>query len=102
MRTASRVSGQPMMNPFLKNGPTACTSTIISLVSGPAMILAIVDDLMFTSKIKTAAAQTGVAVLFARSSATALATMREHAPSLVILDLNSPRTDPLGTVAEMK
>jgi PleD family two-component response regulator len=66
------------------------------------MVLAIVDDLMFSSKIKTAASQLGVAVAFARSSGAALATMRERAPTLVILDLNNPRTDPLGTVAAMK
>ena len=28
--------------------------------------------------------------------------MRESAPSLVILDLNNPRTDPLGIVAALK
>lgn len=66
------------------------------------MILAVLDDLMFTSKIKTAAGQLGVAVTFARSSDAALAEMRTRAPALVILDLNSPRTDPLGTVAAMK
>jgi CheY-like chemotaxis protein len=66
------------------------------------MVLAIVDDLMFASKIKTAAGQLGVVVAFARSSAAALAAMRESAPALVILDLNNPRTDPLGTVAAMK
>ena len=66
------------------------------------MILAVVDDLMFSSKIKTAANQLGVTVAFARSCDAALASMRASAPSLVILDLNSPRTDPLGTVAAMK
>jgi len=66
------------------------------------MILAILDDLMFTSKIKTAANQLGVSVAFARSSASALAEMRKAAPSLVIFDLNNPRTDPLGTVGVMK
>ena len=66
------------------------------------MILAVLDDLMFSSKIRTTASQLGVAVAFARSSASALAEMRQHAPSLVILDLNNPRTDPLGTVAAMK
>lgn len=66
------------------------------------MIIAVLDDLMFMSKIKTAAAQLGVAVLFARSSESALAKMRENAPALVILDLNNPRTDPLGLVAAMK
>jgi CheY-like chemotaxis protein len=57
---------------------------------------------MFTSKIKTAANQLGVSVAFARSSASALAEMRKAAPSLVIFDLNNPRTDPLGTVGAMK
>jgi PleD family two-component response regulator len=66
------------------------------------MILAVLDDLMFTSKIKAAAGQLGVTVTFARSSDAALAKMRRNAPSLVILDLNNPRTDPLGTVGAMK
>jgi PleD family two-component response regulator len=66
------------------------------------VILAILDDLMFTSKIRTAASQLGVDVAIARSADAALAEMRKNAPSLVIFDLNSTRTDPLGTVAAMK
>jgi CheY-like chemotaxis protein len=66
------------------------------------MILAVLDDLMFTSKIKTTAGQLGASVSFARSADGALAEMRKQAPSLVILDLNNPRTDPLGIVAAMK
>jgi PleD family two-component response regulator len=66
------------------------------------MILAVLDDLMFTSKIKTTASQLGVAVTFARSAEAALGEMRKSAPSLVILDLNNARTDPLGLVASMK
>jgi PleD family two-component response regulator len=66
------------------------------------MILAVLDDLMFTSKIKTAANQLGVAVTFARSADAARAEMEKSAPSLVIFDLNNPRTDPLGIVAAMK
>jgi len=57
---------------------------------------------MFTSKIKLAASQIGVQVGFARSADSALADMRKNPPALVILDLNNPRTDPLGTVAAMK
>jgi CheY-like chemotaxis protein len=67
-----------------------------------AVILAILDDLLFTSKIRTAATQLGVPVTFARSSAGALDAMRKERPSLVILDLNNRRTDPLGTVEAMK
>jgi PleD family two-component response regulator len=66
------------------------------------MILAVLDDLMFTSKIKTTANQLGVAVTFARSAGAALNEMRQASPSLVILDLNNARTDPLGIVAAMK
>ncbi len=66
------------------------------------MILALVDDLMFTSKIKTTATRLGVPLVFARSPESALAEMRKSRPSLVILDLNSVRTQPLATVAAMK
>jgi PleD family two-component response regulator len=66
------------------------------------MILAVLDDLMFSSKIKTTAGQLGVTVTFARSADAAIAEMRKAAPSLVILDLNNARTNPLGIVASMK
>jgi PleD family two-component response regulator len=66
------------------------------------MILAVLDDLMFSSKIKTTASQLGAAVTFARSADAALSQMRTAAPSLVILDLNNPRTNPLAIVAAMR
>ena len=66
------------------------------------MILAILDDLMFSSKIKAAARQIGASVSIARSFDAALTEMRAQPPSLVILDLNNPRTDPLGIVRAMK
>jgi len=66
------------------------------------MILAVLDDILFTSKIKTAASQLGAAVTFARSASAARAEMEQTAPSLVILDLNSARTDPLSVVQWMK
>jgi PleD family two-component response regulator len=66
------------------------------------MVLALVDDLMFRSKIKSTATQLGVAVTFAGSQDAALAAMRTTVPTLVIFDLNNPRTDPLGTLAAMK
>jgi PleD family two-component response regulator len=66
------------------------------------VILAILDDLMFTSKIKAAAGQLAAPVSFARSKADALSGMQANRPALVILDLNNARTDPLGIVAAMK
>src|SRR3954454_22488716 len=79
------------------NGPPVSTWTIMS-----SMILAVLDDLMFTSKIKTTASQLGVAVAFARSAEGALGEMRKSTPSLVILDLNNARINPLGIVQAMK
>ena len=66
------------------------------------VILALVDDLMFRSKIKSIAIQRGMDVTFVQSSDAALTEIREKAPALVIFDLNSQRADPLGTVAAMK
>ena len=66
------------------------------------MVLALVDDLMFRSKIKSTAQQAGVEVRFAGSRDAALSAMRANPPALVIFDLNNMRSDPLGTLAEMK
>jgi PleD family two-component response regulator len=66
------------------------------------MILAVLDDLMFTSKIRSTAAQLGVQIAFARSSAAALEQMKRERPAAVIFDLDNPRTDPLGTLGAMK
>jgi PleD family two-component response regulator len=65
------------------------------------VILAVLDDLMFSSKIKTAANQLGVDLRFSRSLDGALDTMRKNPPSLVIFDLNNERINPLGIVAAM-
>jgi CheY-like chemotaxis protein len=65
-------------------------------------ILAVVDDLMFSSKIRSAAGQAGAVVTFARSKDNALAEMRRQPPALVILDLDNPRTDPIGIADAMK
>jgi PleD family two-component response regulator len=66
------------------------------------VILAILDDLLFTSKMRSTAKQIGATLTVAKSRESALAEMRATMPALVILDLNNPRTDPLGIVADMK
>jgi PleD family two-component response regulator len=65
------------------------------------MILAVLDDLMFSSKIKTAANQLGVDLRFSRSLDGALDTMRKNPTTLVLFDLNNQRLDPLAIVAAM-
>lgn len=66
------------------------------------MVVAVLDDLMFSSKIRAASAGLGVSVTFARSRQAALTAIETHGASLVILDLNNARVDPLGVVAALK
>ena len=67
-----------------------------------SVILAIVDDLMFTSKLRNAAKAVDATVTFARSANAALSAMRDSRPSLVVFDLNNPRIDALAIVRAMK
>jgi DNA-binding NarL/FixJ family response regulator len=66
------------------------------------MILVAVDDLLFSSKIRATAKQAGVELMFARSRQEILDQARALKPPLVIFDLNSGKTDPIGTIAAMK
>ena len=66
------------------------------------MVLVAVDDLLFSSKIRTVAKQAGVDVEFARTPADILHRMRVSKPQLVIFDLNSAKTDPINTVSAIK
>jgi PleD family two-component response regulator len=66
------------------------------------MILAVVDDLMFSSRIRTVAKQVGVEIAFARTPEDALRQARSLTPTLVIFDLNSLRTQPIATIAALK
>jgi DNA-binding NarL/FixJ family response regulator len=66
------------------------------------MILVAVDDLLFSSKIRTTARQAGVELTFARSPAEILEHARTIRPSLVIVDLNSAKAEPIETIAALK
>ena len=66
------------------------------------MILVAVDDLLFSSKIRTTAKQAGVDLAFARTPSEILEQSRTLKPSLVIFDLNSAKAQPIDTIAAMK
>jgi PleD family two-component response regulator len=67
------------------------------------MIVCVMDDLMFSIKISSAAKSIGgIDVFFERSPDMVLPRIREKRPSLVIFDLNSARMNPLGSLAAMK
>lgn len=66
------------------------------------MIIVAVDDLMFASRIASAAKALSVEIAFARSPEAIVEAVRTKAPRLVILDLNSVKVRPLEAVAALK
>ena len=66
------------------------------------MIVCVLDDLLFSVKISTAAKAVGADVYVERTPGMALARIKEKQPSLAIFDLNSARLDPLRVIAELK
>jgi len=66
------------------------------------MIVCVVDDLIFSIKIKTAAKHLGVDMYFERSKDNVLQTLKDKQPTLAIFDLNSARLAPLDAIASMK
>ncbi|HEY5617703.1 MAG TPA: hypothetical protein VIK60_07140 [Vicinamibacterales bacterium] len=66
------------------------------------MVLCVVDDLIFSIKISTAAKALGAETFFERNPDMVLPRIREKQPSLVILDLNGTKLRPLEVIAAMK
>ncbi len=66
------------------------------------MILCIVDDLLFSTKISTAGKALGVEVAFERNADRVLDRVRTERPEMVIFDLNSSRLRPLDAIAAIK
>ena len=66
------------------------------------MIVCVLDDLLFSIKISTAAKATGAEVYFERTPGMAAARIKDRQPSLAIFDLNSARLNPLGVIAQLK
>jgi CheY-like chemotaxis protein len=66
------------------------------------MVLCVVDDLMFSVKISSAAKAANVSVMFERAPGGVLDRIRHERPTLVIFDLNSSRLTPLETIAAIK
>jgi PleD family two-component response regulator len=66
------------------------------------MIIAVLDDLLFSIKIKTAAKALNAEVYFERAPEQVLPSIRSKAPRLVIFDLDSARMRPMDAIAAMK
>ena len=66
------------------------------------MVLAVVDDLLFSSKIRAVAKANGGQVTFVRQRAAVIDGIRTHQPDLVIFDLDRAELDPIGAIREIK
>jgi CheY-like chemotaxis protein len=66
------------------------------------VVIVAVDDLMFASRISSAAKALGVEIAFARSPEAIVEAVRTKAPRLVIFDLNSVKVRPLEAVAALR
>jgi PleD family two-component response regulator len=66
------------------------------------MIVCVLDDLLFSVKISTAAKAIGADVYFERTPGTVVDRIKEKQPSLVIFDLNSSKLQPMSVIAELK
>lgn len=66
------------------------------------MVLAVVDDLLFSSKIRAVADRAGETVAFARSRAVVIPEILAKQPHVVILDLDRATLDPIATIRDIK
>ena len=67
-----------------------------------AMVLAVVDDLLFSSKIRAVAAGAGESVAFVRNPDNIAAALAEHQPRLVLIDLDRDALRPVETIAAIR
>lgn len=65
------------------------------------MVLVVVDDLMFRSRISAAAKATATTIAAATTAEAAVARARELKPGLIILDLDSARTRPFDVLQQL-
>jgi CheY-like chemotaxis protein len=66
------------------------------------MIVAVVDDLLFSSKIRSAAGHAGRPIVFVRSGVAGLDDIRTHRPGLIVIDLDRDPLDPIGVIRALK
>ena len=66
------------------------------------MVLAVVDDLLFSSKIRAAAKAIDQPTVFVRRRADVAAALREHRPHTVVIDLDRDALDPIGVIHDLQ
>jgi PleD family two-component response regulator len=66
------------------------------------VIIAIVDDMFFKSKIRAVAEAVGTEISFPRNKDALLQKAREAKPRLIIVDLHNEKIDPATLATELK
>ena len=66
------------------------------------IVIAVVDDMFFASKIRAVAEAVGVEISFPRSKEALIQKVRETKPRLVIVDLHNQKIDPLELAKELR
>ena len=66
------------------------------------LVIAVVDDMFFASKIRAVAEASGVEISFPRSKAALLESARERKPALILVDLHNQKVDSVELAADLK
>jgi CheY-like chemotaxis protein len=66
------------------------------------VIIAVVDDMFFASKIRAVAEAVGAEILFPRSQEALIQKARDAKPRLIIVDLHNQKIEPSTLATELK
>ncbi|HKG46883.1 MAG TPA: hypothetical protein VKB02_09160 [Pyrinomonadaceae bacterium] len=66
------------------------------------IVISVVDDMLFTSKIRAVAEAAGVEISFPRTQEAVVSKARETKPGLILVDLHNQRIDPITLARELK
>ena len=70
--------------------------------SGQTRVVAVLDDMFFSSKIKEAAKHAGVNLEIIKNANGLIETLTNILPILIIVDLNFKELNPLGLIKDIK
>src|SRR5215217_8116246 len=66
------------------------------------IVISVVDDMFFASKIRAVGEAAGVEISFPRSQESVVSKARETKPALILVDLHNQRIDPVALARELK
>jgi CheY-like chemotaxis protein len=66
------------------------------------IVISVVDDMFFASKIRAVAEAAGIEISFPRSQEAVVSKARETKPGLIVVDLHNQKIDPVALARELK